>query len=167
VRPGIDIHAESAAWAADEPDSLRENFDAADLYPDVRACLETLRRNGLTVVIAGNQPLRAKPALQRLDLAADAIHTSAAWGVEKPDPEFFAMTARACGVPPESICYVGDRLDNDVLPAAKAGMRTVLVKRGPWGYLHARRPEASQADVILPDLSGLPEAVRSMPGADR
>jgi phosphoglycolate phosphatase-like HAD superfamily hydrolase len=38
-------------------------------------------------------------------------------------------------------------------------MRTVLLRRGPWGYLHAARPEAAQADLVLDDLSGLPAAV--------
>ena len=33
---------------------------------------------------------------------------------------------------PEEIAYVGDRTDNDVLPAADAGMRPILIRRGPW-----------------------------------
>jgi HAD superfamily hydrolase (TIGR01662 family) len=159
VRPGIDIEAEAAAWAADEPDSLRENFDAADLYPDVRECFEGLRDNGLAVVVAGNQPPRAAAALQAMDLGAQGIYTSAQWGVEKPAPGFFRAVVRACGVPPEEICYVGDRLDNDVLAARKAGMRTVLLKRGPWGYLHTARPEAAKADLVLDGLAGLPAAL--------
>ena len=59
---------------------------------------------------------------------------------------------------PEEIAYVGDRLDNDVLPAADAGMRPILLRRGPWGYLHARRPEASRATVIG-SLTELPEVL--------
>ncbi|HZM84166.1 MAG TPA: HAD family hydrolase [Candidatus Limnocylindrales bacterium] len=159
VRPGIDIEAESAAWAADEPDSLRENFDVADLYPDVPACFEALRDNGLKVVVAGNQPPQAGDALRRMDLEVDGIYTSAQWGVEKPAPEFFDLVVRACGVPREKICYVGDRLDNDVLAAGRSGMRTVLLRRGPWGYLHAAWPEAAEADLVLDDLSGLAAAL--------
>lgn len=162
VRPGIDIDAEQAAWALDEPDSLRENFDATDLYPDVRECLKALRDNGLTVVIAGNQPPQAGDALRRMDLGVDGIYTSDQWGVEKPSPEFFALVERACGVPGKEICYVGDRLDNDVLAAGRAGMRTVLLRRGPWGYLHAARPEAAQADLVLDDLSGLARALTAL-----
>jgi HAD superfamily hydrolase (TIGR01549 family) len=164
VRPGIDIDAEQAAWAADEPDSLRQNFDATDLYPDVRACLKTLRDNGFKLVIAGNQPPQAGDALRRMDLGVDGIYTSAQWGVEKPAPEFFDLVARACGVPREEICYVGDRLDNDVLAAARSGMRTVLLRRGPWGYLHAARPQAAQADLLLDGLSGLAAALPPVDG---
>jgi len=161
VRPGIDIDAETVAWAADEPDSLRQNFDADDLYPDVRECFKALRDKGFSVVIAGNQPPQAAAALQAMDLGAAGIYTSAQWGVEKPSPEFFHAVARACGVPPEEICYVGDRLDNDVLAAGKSGMRTVLLKRGPWGYLHAAAPGAAKADLILDGLAGLPAALAS------
>jgi FMN phosphatase YigB (HAD superfamily) len=58
---------------------------------------------------------------------------------------------------------VGDRLDNDVLPASAAGMRTALLRRGPWGFLHAERPEAVRvADVIVDDLHSLLPVLRGM-----
>jgi HAD superfamily hydrolase (TIGR01662 family) len=162
VRPGLDIDAEVARWAAEDPDGLRENFDADDLYPDVREALQALRRLGLTVVIAGNQPPQAKAALEAMALPVDAIFTSAGWGVEKPDQAFYRMVAQVCGVDPAHILYVGDRLDNDVLAAAQAGMRTVLLRRGPWGYLHASRPQAARADLIAGDLHEVVEKVVSL-----
>jgi HAD superfamily hydrolase (TIGR01549 family) len=148
VRPGLDLDAEIARWADDEPAGLRENFDAADLYPDVRPALAALREAGLAVVVAGNQPPQARDALEAMGLPVDAIRTSDEWGVQKPDPEFFARVVELTGFPAAETAYVGDRLDNDVLPAADAGMRPVLIRRGPWGYLHAERPEASRVDVI-------------------
>jgi len=148
VRPDVDLPAEIERWARDDPDGLRENFDADDLYPDVREALSALRAAGLVVVIAGNQPPQARAALEAMDLPADAIRTSDEWGVQKPDPRFFAQVAELSGVPAAEIAYVGDRLDNDVLPAADAGMVPVLIRRGPWGYLHAERPEASRATVV-------------------
>jgi len=90
--------------------------------------------------------------------------------VAKPDPAFFAKVTAVAGVPPARILYVGDRLDNDVRPARRAGMRTALLRRGPWGFLHAARPEAAAADMVLDGLSGLvaalgPDAAR--PGGGR
>jgi HAD superfamily hydrolase (TIGR01549 family) len=157
VRPDIDVAAEDAAWAADDPAGLRNSFDADDLYPDVRPALAQLRTSGLRLVIAGNQPPRALTALRAMDLPVDEIRNSAELGVEKPDPAFFNAAAELAGVAPEEIAYVGDRTDNDVLPAADAGMRPILIRRGPWGYLHARRPEAARATVIdsLLELPGL------------
>lgn len=157
VRPGIDLDAEIARWADDDADGLRENFDAGDLYPDVRPALAALRDAGLAVVVAGNQPPQARAALEAMDLPVDAIRTSDEWGVQKPDPGFFAKVAELTGLPASAVAYVGDRLDNDVLPAADAGMWPVLVRRGPWGYLHAERPEAARATVVdsLLELPGL------------
>lgn len=163
VRPGIDIEAELAAWERDDPGGLRNHFDADDLYPDVREALGGLREAGYQVIVAGNQPARAYGALVAMELPVDAVHTSEGWGVEKPAPEFFAKVAAVAGREPAEILYVGDRLDNDVLPASAAGMRTALLRRGPWGYLHAARPRAREvADVIVDDLRALLPAVRGM-----
>ncbi|MFC7877330.1 HAD family hydrolase [Isoptericola sp. NPDC057391] len=148
VRPDLDVAAEIERWAADDPAGLRENFDADDLYPDVREALAALRAAGLAVVVAGNQPPQARAALEAMDLPVDAIRTSDEWGVQKPDPGFFAKVAELTGVPAAEIAYVGDRLDNDVLPAADAGMMPILVRRGPWGFLHAERPEAARTTVV-------------------
>ncbi|WP_433226917.1 HAD family hydrolase [Microtetraspora malaysiensis] len=155
IRPGLDLDAEIAAWRAEDPDSLRENFDGDDLYPDVRDSLAALRAAGYELIVAGNQPSQAYDALLAMDLPVDAIHTSAAWEVEKPAPEFFAKVAAVAGRSPEEILYVGDRIDNDVRPAKGAGMRAALLRRGPWGYLHAERPEASQADLVVDSLADL------------
>jgi HAD superfamily hydrolase (TIGR01549 family) len=155
LRPGLDLGAEIRRWRADDPDGLRENFDADDLYGDVRACFAALRDVGSKVIVAGNQPPQALTALERMDLGADAILISAVIGVEKPSREFFDVVTAAAGCPPSEIAYVGDRLDNDVLPARQAGMRTVLLRRGPWGYLHAERPDAAVADVVADSLSDL------------
>ncbi|GAB2510051.1 HAD family hydrolase [Nocardia heshunensis] len=157
VAPGIDVEAEQHAWAAEEPDSLRVNFDGDDLYPDVRRALGELRRRGITVIIAGNQPPQAKSALERMSLPVDAVYTSAEWGLEKPDPKFFTRVAEVAGVAPAEICYIGDRVDNDVLPVLAADMMPVLIRRGPWGYLTSELPDAARATVVngldeLPDL---------------
>ncbi|WP_308159298.1 HAD family hydrolase [Curtobacterium sp. ISL-83] len=79
--------------------------------------------------------------------------------MEKPSPEFFARVVVEAGLEPESILYVGDRLDNDVLPARAVGMRTAFIRRGPWGYLHAERPEVGLADLQLDTLMDLTEAL--------
>ncbi|MBX6385476.1 MAG: HAD family hydrolase [Microbispora sp.] len=162
LRPGIDLDAEMAAWRREDPEGLRENFDADDLYPDVRPALAALREAGYDLIIAGNQPPQAYDALVAMDLPVDGVHTSAGWGVEKPDPAFFAKVAAVSGREPGEILYVGDRLDNDVLPAARAGMRTALLRRGPWGYLHSERPEAARADLVAGSLTDLVRLVPTL-----
>ncbi|MET7328043.1 HAD family hydrolase [Nonomuraea sp. NPDC005650] len=162
IRPGFDVDAEEAAWERDDPDGLRNHFDADDLYPDVRDALSAIRAAGYQVIIAGNQPARAYDALVAMDLPADSVHTSEGWGVSKPEAGFFAKVAAVAGREAGEILYVGDRLDNDVLPAAAAGMRTALLRRGPWGYLHAERPQAASADAIVDDLHAVLPVLRRL-----
>jgi FMN phosphatase YigB (HAD superfamily) len=59
--------------------------------------------------------------------------------------------------------YVGDRLDNDLLPAKAAGMRTAFIRRGPWGYIGEHHPDmASAADWRMDSLAELPGLVASV-----
>ncbi|GAA3067338.1 HAD family hydrolase [Streptosporangium carneum] len=159
LRPGFDVEAEQEAWKRDDPEGMRVDFDADDLYPDVRPGLVALRALGYELIIAGNQPPQAYDALVAMDLPVDSIHTSDGWGVAKPAPEFFARVVAVSGREPGEILYVGDRLDNDVLPARTAGMRTALIRRGPWGHLHALRPEAADADLVV---DGFPALVTAL-----
>ncbi|MDA2811472.1 HAD family hydrolase [Nocardiopsis sp. RSe5-2] len=156
VKPGFRLEEEVAAWRAEDPGTLADGFDEHDLYPDVRPALAELRAMGLGVVVAGNQPAQARAALEAMDLPVDAVHVSEEWGLEKPDPAFFERVVREVGAAPGEIAYVGDRLDNDVLPARAAGMATVLLRRGMQGYLHADDPDAKRADLVADSLTDIP-----------
>jgi HAD superfamily hydrolase (TIGR01509 family) len=130
-----------------------------DVYPDALPCLAELRSRGYALGLAGNQPASTEAFLREAGFDVDFVASSQTWGVEKPSPAFFEHVAAEAGRPPEQIAYVGDRLDNDVLPAKAAGMVAVFLRRGPWGYLHALRPEAAQADVRIDSLEQLAEAL--------
>ncbi|HVY17687.1 MAG TPA: HAD family hydrolase [Rhodopila sp.] len=144
-------------------------FIAADLYPDALPCLTALRDRGYKVLIAGNQPVESEASLARLELPADVIASSAGWGVSKPDPRFFQKVVEIAGVPADQIAYVGDRLDNDVLPSRTAGMVSVFLRRGPWGWIHAEKPEMEQAHIRIDSLLDLPDrlaALRDAPSGE-
>jgi FMN phosphatase YigB (HAD superfamily) len=79
--------------------------------------------------------------------------------VRKPDRAFFERVSELVGAPPSRVAYVGDRVDNDVLPAAAAGMVAVHVRRGPWGRLQRTPAEAA---LVLDDLASLPDALASL-----
>jgi FMN phosphatase YigB (HAD superfamily) len=155
-RPGFDFEA-----ARRERRARGENdgFAESDLYPDARPCLKLLRADGYQIGIAGNQPIEAEPAIRALSLDIDFVATSAGLGVEKPAAAFFAKVAELAVTPLADIAYVGDRLDNDVLPARAAGMVSVFLERGPWGERHAKRADARLADIWLKDLAAMPEAL--------
>lgn len=75
------------------------------------------------------------------------------WGIEKPSADFFARIVDAMSVEAHAVLYVGDRVDNDIIPAREAGMRTAFLARGPWGTIHKRRPEARLADITVGSLA--------------
>jgi FMN phosphatase YigB (HAD superfamily) len=100
--------------------------------------------------------------LRQLNLPVDFIGTSAGWGVEKPSPAFFEKVISECGYPPGEIAYVGDRLDNDVLPALAAGMIAVFLRRGPWGYIHTMHPDSAKAHLRVNSLDDLPQHLQAL-----
>ncbi|MFJ8883593.1 HAD family hydrolase [Streptomyces sp. NPDC102402] len=141
-RPGFDLYEERELRAeAGHP----ERFGEEDLYPDVRDSLKALRADGLWLGIAGNQTVRAGRILRELfSPDVDLIGTSDDWGASKPDQAFFDRVAEVVPAGPAEILYVGDRVDNDLRPAVAAGMRTALVRRGPWGTIQWHTPEAQE-----------------------
>jgi hypothetical protein len=102
----------------------RLELDRGDLDPNAIPCLSAVRMAGLAVGIAGDQPAGTEALLQAAGVHADFIASSAEWAVAKPDSRFFERVVEESGVAANAILYVGDRLDNDVLPARRAGMRT-------------------------------------------
>ncbi|MEX2550532.1 MAG: HAD family hydrolase, partial [Nitriliruptoraceae bacterium] len=101
-------------------------------------------------------PARRHEQLRALELPCDALATSEELGVEKPDPAFFTALLTLAGVDdPADVLYVGDRTDNDVAPAAAAGMRTCWLRRGPWGQLQDLPDEVAEPDLVLEGLGEL------------
>ena len=137
-------------------------FAIEDLYPDARPCLEALAGRGYRVGIAANQPPRAQAVLEASRLPVEWLVISAVVGLEKPAPAFFSHLRDLAGQPASQIAYVGDRADNDVVPAAAAGMVPIHVRRGPWGVIHQDRPELALAALRVESLAELPARLEEL-----
>jgi FMN phosphatase YigB (HAD superfamily) len=122
-----------AAWFHDE------------LYPDAEPCLLRLKAAGFAVGAVGNMAIEHEAIVHGL---ADFVASSERWGVEKPSAAFFGRLCDELALPPDKIAYVGDRVDNDVVPALAAGMTAVHIKRGPWGYLQQPPSEAIRIESL-------------------
>lgn len=111
-------------------------FRPGDLYPDALPALDGLREAGCRLAIVANQPASRTDELRAIGVDAEIMAMSDELGVSKPDPAFYARILELMGdPPPASVAYVGDRVDNDVVPSAAAGMRAVWIRRGPWGAI--------------------------------
>ena len=157
IRPGIDINAERAKRETAGETTL---FTLEHLYPDTLPALQGLAAEGYRLAFCGNTPAAVETLLTGLPVTPDFIGSSAGWGVEKPDPAFFNRIIELAGLPPGEIAYVGDRVDNDVLPALACGLQAVHVLRGPWGVIQAEWPEAQG----LPQVRHLTELSRLFAG---
>ncbi len=127
---------------------------AFEPYADALPCLRSLREGGFRLGAVGNTS-QAVEAEHRTHV--DVVGSSARWGVEKPAPAFFARLIDEAGVDAHEIAYVGDRVDNDVIPTLGAGIVAVHLRRGPWGHLHEPPPEA----VRIGSLDELQHALRA------
>ena len=161
LRPDLDLReTERERARAGVPNVIGPD----DLYPDAVAALEGLRRAGYRVGVAGNQPQAAEALFRGLDVPLDLVASSETLGVEKPDPRFFAAVAERLALTPAEVAYVGDRLDNDVRPAATAGMRAIFLRRGPWAWVQAGRDPVPEAEATIDDLASIVDVVRGLSG---
>lgn len=65
-----------------------------------------------------------------------------------------------CPHPAAETLYVGDRLDNDVRPAAAYGFKTALIRRGLGASFSSTTPAAERIpDIRIDSLAELPEQI--------
>jgi FMN phosphatase YigB (HAD superfamily) len=136
-----------------------------DLYPDVRAALTELGSLGIVVGIAGNQPARTSDRLRALELGGAFISSSTDWDVAKPDPEFFHRAAHEAGASPDRTVYVGDQLRNDVVAPQNAGLLSVRIRRGPWGFIEHDASVERSCLAVVDSLAQLPAVLTRAAGS--
>ena len=111
------------------------NSDDEFVYPEAEGCLSELSEHYKIGIIA-NQNLGSRERLDKLGLLKhiDLVIASAEEGVAKPDLKIFQIALDRADCKPEEAVMVGDRLDNDIVPAYKIGMKTVWIKQGFGSY---------------------------------
>lgn len=148
-------------WRRHIPDVERAygGFRAEDLYPDSLRALAGLRDAGYRLAVVANQPDVRGEQLRRIGVEVEVMAMSDGLGVAKPDAAFFARTLELMGgPPPASVAYVGDRVDNDVLPSIAAGMRGIWLRRGPWGVIQ-QLPAGARPALTVNSLDELVERI--------
>ena len=126
------------------------------LYPDAVSCLKALHSR-FSIGIIANQPLGTADRMEKMGLAPylDRIISSAEEGLAKPDPAIFRLALERAGCRPEQAVMIGDRLDNDIVPAKQLGMTTIWVKQGFGGLSTPLTPEETP-DFTVESLTDIP-----------
>lgn len=125
------------------------------LYPDAAEVLSLLSKEYRIGIIA-NQSFGTKSRLEEWGISEyiDVVAASAEEGVSKPNPEIFSRALSRAECNPENAVMIGDRLDNDIVPAKKIGMKTIWVKQG---FAQYQQPKCNEEipDYIVENLSQL------------
>ena len=138
-----------------------------DRFPPLPGAVELLaaiKELGLTCVIASNTYWRDASGYREdfdamgMGGSIDAIVTSVDAGYMKPHPALFHLAMKTAGMTPVRCVMIGNKEDNDILPAAALGMRTILV------HPDDPTPASSKADAVAPDLWKCADALRLMLG---
>lgn len=127
------VDANDGAVAIVERYTQPENWEA---LPAARAALELVREQSLPTGVLSNWQSTLDVTLASAGLRdlVDAVVSSTAVGVAKPEPAAFAAMANALGVPVGALVHVGDDPDADAAGMLRAGGRAVLVDQQASGH---------------------------------
>ena len=122
--------------------------DAWEVYPEVEATLDELRRMGLALALISNWDERLPRLLAALGLAdrLDHVLYSQEDGAEKPHRRIFTAALDRLALPPARVLHIGDRRRQDVEGARAVGMHARLLDR-----------RGSKGDLV--DLADLPSRI--------
>jgi HAD superfamily hydrolase (TIGR01549 family) len=159
--------ANRLAWA----DTLSRWSQIAIPIPGAIEKMATLRPARLAII--ANQPRQMLDVLARDGVAdsCDVLALDSLCGSPEPSPEMFLFALNKLSVDPTRALMIGDRIDNDIVPAAQLGLRTLWIRHRPWsGVLTGlgvptawRRRFVSEIVGDASLLEGSSEAVGSVP----
>lgn len=126
-------------------------------FPDAVPALTELRRRGYSLGILANQVAGLPERLAQRGMGGlfAVIVTSAELGAKKPEAGIFLAALAQAGCLPAEAAMVGDRLDNDIAPAKRLGMRTVRILQG-YGALSRPRNGWEEPEETVRTLAELP-----------
>ena len=124
-------------------------------YEDAEFILSKLHRFYKIGIIA-NQSVGTAERLKTYGLIdyIDLVFSSAEEGISKPDIEFYRLAIKEAKCLANEALMIGDRLDNDIYPAKKVGMKTIWVKQG-LGAVQEPKSEEYKADYDVDKLSDI------------
>lgn len=100
-------------------------------FPQAKELLRKLAQRYRIGIIA-NQSAGTASRLESYGMLEhiQAVFASFEEGLAKPDPRFFELALARTGCRPEEAVMVGDRIDNDIVPAKRLGMGAIWVRQG-------------------------------------
>lgn len=125
-------------------------------YEDAEDILWYLCSKGYKIGVIANQSAGTAKRLEEWGLLKyiDVVAASAELGVAKPDRAIFDKALEMAECMAIDAVMIGDRLDNDINPAKKLGIKTIWIRQGMAIYQNPQKAE-EQPDFIVDSLSEL------------
>jgi HAD superfamily hydrolase (TIGR01549 family) len=125
----------------------RGDFELREGIPEF---LAELSGEGLLLGLAANQPTVALENMERLGILKYFTYKEVSGSIKlrKPDPRLLLHSCGGLGVEPQEAIMVGDRIDNDIVPARMLGMVAIRFVSGRHAEQQPRSwNEKPHADV--------------------
>lgn len=137
------------------------HFEDEKPYRETEFVLKSLCENGYSIGVIANQALGTEKRLENWGLMKyiKLVTASAEEGVAKPDSEIFLRALRRADCLPENAAMIGDRIDNDIEPANRLGMRTIWVRQG-FSIYQQPENDIQTADHIVDSLRDILEILK-------
>lgn len=125
-------------------------------FADTFDTLKYLKSVGYKLGIIANQSIGAAERLNLWGLLHffNVIVTSAEFGISKPNKLIFEKALKLARCLPQNSIMVGDRLDNDIIPAKFLKMKTVWIRKGLSKYQSLELGK-NNADWIIDNLADM------------
>lgn len=129
--------------------------DLEQLYQGAKEVLEALSAR-YTLGIIANQTDGLLSRLEAYGIRSYFTHVVSSWDhqVMKPNPKLFDIALKEAGCSPDKALMIGDRLDNDMIPAKAVGMNTIWIRQG-FGGMQIIQNQNDQPDAIVDSLPEL------------
>ena len=150
ARPDVNLHEQITREVRSHFGEIRKL--EVRLYSGVDGLLKKLA-DEYTLGLAANAPASVTDILEDFGVLRWFTHTdvSGSIGIKKPDQRFFETILANAGTKASESVLIGDRLDNDIIPAKRIGMKTIWVRWGRYSIMEPRTPDelpdATAADV--------------------
>ena len=125
---------------------LRPLYDAMHFpMPYAQSLLEELA-DSYRLAIVANQVVECRASLERWNLLEyfEFVAISEEIDLHKPDPSIFRWALERADTRPDEAVMVGDRHDNDIVPASSLGMHSIWVR---WPSLNHKGWEPKEPEA--------------------
>ncbi|MFC0277559.1 HAD family hydrolase [Enterococcus devriesei] len=133
-----------------------EALNQISLPTETREIFAFLTQQKMPIAVITNGPvIRQNQKINALQLQkwikSENIFISDALQIQKPDPEIFHLMAEKLALPADTILYIGDSFENDVVGAKSAGWQV-------WWFNHqGRELPAGQSAIYDLEINSFPQ----------